>query len=165
MSSQSAARRPTRFVRVSTDLPVSADRAFALAHRLTLFEYVVSPFVRLAVRGEQRALAEREGFSLGSEYSARLWFFIVIPAWTHHLKIVSDGDHELYTNEQSGPARVWNHRLTFLPTGEATCRYTDEVELEDGMLGAPLALFTQAFFRYRQWRWRRLLRNGVPFGE
>ncbi|MGH2907082.1 MAG: hypothetical protein ACRDKI_09995 [Solirubrobacterales bacterium] len=146
-------------MRVSTDLPVAADRAFELAHKLALFEYVVWPVLRLAVSDEQRALAaDPEGFSIGDDFSARLWFFQVIPAWMHHLKIVADGDLELYTNERSGPARLWNHRLTFVPTGESSCRYTDAVEIEGGPLGLGTAVFIHVFFRYRQWRWRQLTR-------
>jgi hypothetical protein len=150
----------TNFVRITTELPISADRAFELAHKLSLFEYVVRPVIRLAVSDEQRALAANpEGFSIGDEISARLWFFVVIPAWTHHLKIVADGDLELYTNESSGPARIWNHRLTFRPTGENSCEYTDEIEIEGGLLGVPTAIFIKVFFRYRQWRWRQLART------
>jgi ligand-binding SRPBCC domain-containing protein len=70
---------------------------------------------------------------------------------------VGDGEIELYTNERSGPVRVWNHRLTFEPT-DGGSRYTDEIEIERGPLGLPTAAFIAIFFRYRQWRWRRLTR-------
>jgi ligand-binding SRPBCC domain-containing protein len=98
------------------------------------------------------------GFEVGDEFSARLWFLIVIPGWRHHLRIVEDGDLELYTNERSGPARIWNHRLTFKPIDDSSCTYTDEVEVEGGVLGRATALFVKIFFRYRHWRWRKLVR-------
>ena len=142
----------TRFVRVSTDLPIPADQAFALAHKLDTFKHVVWPVLRFPVE-------DVDGFVVGDEFSARLWFFQVIPAWTHHLRVMADSDLELYTNERSGPARIWNHRLTFRPTGEHSCEYTDEVEIERGPLGWGTALFIHAFFRYRQWRWRRFTQS------
>lgn len=130
---------------------MAAEDARALARRLELFKYVVWPVLRVPLR-------ETGEFSVGSEFSARLWFFQVIPGWTHHLKIVTDDELELYTNERSGPARIWNHRLTFVPTGKSSCRYTDEIEVEGGLLGVGTAAFIRIFFAYRQWRWRRLAR-------
>jgi ligand-binding SRPBCC domain-containing protein len=153
----------TQFVSVSSELPVSAERAFALAQRLETFEFVVSPVIRLALSAEQRAEAEGDdAFRVGAEYSARLWYFKVIPAWTHELKIIAggpinDGAFEIYTNEKSGPVRVWNHRLTFRPTGDSSCRYTDQIEIPAGVLGLGTKLFVDAFFRYRQRRWLKLL--------
>ena len=70
-----------------------------------------------------------------------------------------DDDLEIYTNESSGPVKVWNHRLTFEPTGAQSCRYTDEVEIADDWMAGPTGLFINGFFRYRQMRWRRMLRR------
>lgn len=138
-------------MRIATELPIPADEAFALAHKLELFKHVVWPLLRFPVD-------DVESFEVGDEFLARLWFLQVIPAWTHNLKVMADGDLELYTNERSGPARIWNHRLTFSPTGDQSCRYTDEIEIEGGVLGIGTALFINVFFRYRQWRWRQLAR-------
>lgn len=153
----------TQFVTFSSELPVSADRAYALAQTLETFEFVVSPVLRLALPDEQRAAAQADdAFRVGAEYSGRLWYFKVIPAWTHRLKIISggpkgDGVFEIYTNESSGPVRVWNHRLTFEPTGDASCRYTDRIEIPAGAVGFGTKLFVSVFFRYRHRRWQKLL--------
>ena len=153
----------TQFVTVSSELPVSAERAFALGQKLETFEFVVSPVIRLALSDEQRAEAlGDDAFKVGAEYGARLWYFKVIPAWKHKLKIVAggpldDGGFEIYTNETSGPVRVWNHRLTFRPTGAETCRYTDQIEIPAGLLGLGTKLFVNSFFRYRHRRWLKLL--------
>ncbi|MGH2958218.1 MAG: hypothetical protein ACRDKE_01320, partial [Solirubrobacterales bacterium] len=93
---------------------------------------------------------------------ARLWYFKAIPTWTHKLKIIDGGElengsFEIYTNEASGPVRVWNHRLTFEPTNSATCRYTDQIEIPAGIEGFGTKLFVMAFFRYRQRRWLKLI--------
>lgn len=68
------------------------------------------------------------------------------------------------STELSLPFRVWNHRLTFTPLGENRCRYTDEVEVEDGRRGAGLRLFVHVFFRYRQRRRRELARVPAASG-
>lgn len=153
----------TQLVTVSSELPISADRAFALAQRLDTFEFVVAPVLRLALPPDQREAAlSDDAFRVGAEYSGRLWYFKVIPAWTHKLKIVAggqlvDGSFEIYTNEKSGPVRVWNHRLTFAPTGANSCLYTDEVEIPAGAEGFGTKQFIKAFFRYRQRRWLKLV--------
>ncbi len=152
----------TQFVTVSSELPVSAERAFELAQKLETFEFVVSPVIRLSLPAEQLIAAKADdALRAGAEYSGRLWYFKIVPAWTHKLKIISggpiDGGFEIYTNEQSGPVRVWNHRLTFKATGDSTCRYTDQIEIPGGIEGLGTRAFVEVFFRYRQRRWRRLL--------
>jgi hypothetical protein len=56
------------------------------------------------------------------------------------------------------PVHTWNHRLTFEPIDEASCRYTDEIETDDGWRGAPTRLFIRLMFRHRHRRWHQLAR-------
>ena len=63
----------------------------------------------------------------------------------------------MQTNESSGPVKVWNHHLVFRPAGKSSCRYTDEIEIPAGASGFGTKIFIECFFRYRQWRWRRML--------
>lgn len=95
---------------------------------------------------------------VGTQGSARFWLFGVIPAWTHHLTIKRLDPTEIYTNEHGGPVRTWNHRLTFEPIDEGSCRYTDEIETDDGLRGLPTRAFARVMFRHRHRRWRRLAR-------
>lgn len=145
----------TRIVRVSTELPLSADRAFKHACRLQMMEYVMRPLIVFAVSDEQRDHAA-EQFPVGEQFEARLRLFGLIPLWKHRLTVVSVGGHELYTKEAGGPVRVWNHRLIFTPLGGDSCRYTDEIEVDGGVIGLFTALFVGIFFRHRQRRWRRV---------
>jgi hypothetical protein len=137
-------------VRISTELPISTETAFALAQKLELFRFVVAPILRVPKLEAPDVLAP------GVEGSARLWWFGVIPTWRHHLRLVSVGDGEIYTNEHGGPVRTWNHRLTFEALGPGRCRYTDEIEIEDGIRGLGTRGFIHLMFRYRHRRWRAL---------
>lgn len=143
-------------IRVSTDLPLAAERACALARRPALFAFVVKPVFRVT------GLPSDRDFELsaapGDELSARLWWFGVVPAWRHHLRIVALEPRELFTNERGGLLRSWNHRLTFEPRGDAACRYTDEVTLDAGPATPLVRLFAHGLFRWRQARWRALAR-------
>lgn len=144
-----------RFVRVTTGLPLPAEFACTKAGELETMEHVLSPLVGFKVSDQQRAEA---GNALlpGANFSARLVFLGILPVWTHHLSIVSVTPTEIYTNERSGPVKTWNHRLIFEPTGPTSCRYTDEIETDGGLIGLFTAGFVQLVFRHRQRRWRKM---------
>lgn len=137
-------------VTLSTELPLRAEVACALARTPELFAFVVAPIISVP------RLRIPDRIEPGVEGSARLWWFGVVPAWRHHLRLVRLEDREIYSNEWGGPVHVWNHRLTFEPIGENRCRYTDEVEVEDGVRGYGVRLFIHLMFRHRHRRWRRL---------
>lgn len=141
-------------VRISTDLPLAAEAACALARKPELFLFVVRPVFRATglPRGDFAAAAP------GLELSARLWWLGVLPAWRHHLRVVAIEPRELRTQERGGVVKRWDHRLTFEPRGERACRYTDEVTLDAGPATPLVRLFAAALFRWRQARWRALAR-------
>jgi hypothetical protein len=115
-------------------LPIPAEIAAALARKPEMMKYLLRPVMR-AYR-----LDVPERIEVGTHGSARLWWFGVVPAWTHHLTIKQLEPTEIYTNEHGGPVKTWNHRLTFEPLDEHHCRYTDEIETEDGLRGADPSL-------------------------
>lgn len=143
-------------VRVSTDLPLAAEAACELAQKPALFAFVVRPVFRVTGLPDERF---QRAAGPGDELSARLWWFGLVPAWRHHLRIVAIEPRELSTNERGGLLRSWNHRLTFTPGDDPQrCRYTDEVTLDAGPLTPLVWLFAQGLFRWRQARWRALAR-------
>jgi ligand-binding SRPBCC domain-containing protein len=139
-------------VALTTELPLSAETAGALARKPELMLHVLSPVIRIY------RLDVPERFEVGAHGSGRLWLCGVIPGWTHHITIKQLDATEIYTNEHGGPVHTWNHRLTFEPIDENRCRYTDEIETEDGLRGAPTRVFVRLMFRHRHRRWRKLAR-------
>ena len=137
-------------VTLSTELPIPAHTAAALARKPRLMQYVLGPALTMP------HLAVPDEVKVGTRGSARLWWFGIIPAWTHHLEIRKLDDLEIYTHEYGGPVRTWNHRLTFTPLGEHRCRYTDEIETDDGFRGLGTRVFIRLMFRHRHRRWRTL---------
>ncbi len=113
--------------------------------------YVLAPYVKFS-----RSLQIPQKIEPGLEAAGRLWWLGVIPAWRHHIKLVRLDPLEIYTNEYGGPVRTWNHRLTFVPTGEHSCSYTDEIEVDDGLLGWGTGLFVRVMFHHRHKRWQTL---------
>ncbi|MDR3659129.1 MAG: hypothetical protein P4L86_01710 [Mycobacterium sp.] len=137
-------------VTLTTELPIPAETAAALARKPEMMAYVLSPVLRVY------RLEIPEHIGVGTQGSARFWLFGVIPAWVHHLAVKQLDPTEIYTHEHGGPVRTWNHRLTFEPMDELHCLYTDEIETDDGLRGAPTRFFIKLMFRHRHRRWRTL---------
>ncbi len=135
---------------ISTELPISAQRAAELARKPALMQYVLAPALQLPT------LSAPDRIEVGTRSSARLWWFGLIPGWTHHLEIKELDDLLIYTHEHGGPVHTWNHRLTFTPLAEHRCRYTDEIETDDGIKGLGTRLFIRLMFAHRHRRWRTL---------
>lgn len=133
-----------------TELPLPAEYAAALARKPELMRFVLAPVVKLP------ALTAPDRIEVGTRASARLWWFGVIPAWTHHIEITELDELMIYTSEHGGPVRTWNHRLTFIPIDEHRCRYTDEIETDPGIKGLGTRLFIRLLFAHRHRRWRAL---------
>jgi hypothetical protein len=102
-----------------------------------------------------------EHFAAGETYRVRLLFFGRIPAWWHEITIVqlNDIEREILTSEQGGSVKEWNHRITVDERGPWRSHYTDEIEIGAGPLTPLVWAYAQLFYRYRQWRWRRLARR------
>lgn len=137
-------------VTLTTELPIPAETACALARKPEMMKYLLRPVLH-AYRLDVPELIE-----VGTQGSARLWWFGVVPAWTHHLSIKQLEPTMIYTNEHGGPVKTWNHRLTFEPLDTQSRRYTDEIETDDGLRGAPTRLFIRLMFARRHRRWRTL---------
>ena len=97
----------------------------------------------------------------GDDVRVRLLFFNVLPAWSHTLRFATIDNYRrtILTRENGGPVKVWNHQIQIEPIDVDRCRYTDEIEVRAGLLTPLVALFAHTIYRYRQWRWRRMVRS------
>lgn len=140
----------TSTVSLSTELPLPAQRAAALARQPELMTYLLRPILHM------RRLDIPDTIEPGATGSARLWWFGLLPTWTHHLTLERLDTTEIHTREHGGPVHTWNHHLTFEPIDEHHCRYTDEIETAPGLRGAPTRLFIKLMFGHRHRRWHTL---------
>ncbi len=140
-------------VTVTTNLPIPAQRACELAQKPALLRHVLWPWLAMRPIG---ALPEQ--IAEGDVIAARLRFLGFVPGWTHTLRVERVAPLEITSRECGGPVSAWNHRLTFEPTSDQSCRYTDRVEVRAGVLTPGVALFARLIYRYRQARWRALAR-------
>jgi ligand-binding SRPBCC domain-containing protein len=143
-------------VKVSTTFNSSADKVWALVRRSDTLLFITRGFLGFS-QSEKFPTQWQEG----STENTRLLFFGHIPAWKHSITFqeINDSNRVLYTQEGGGLVPVWNHLIQVTPVQNGTCVYIDDVDVKAGLLTILVWLFANVFYRYRQLRWRLLLRR------
>jgi hypothetical protein len=144
---------------VQTKLPCAADQAWNRAQTFSLLREVCWPLVTLQPGAGETAIPER--WKSGATVSLRPRLFGMIPIGTRvlHWEKIDAAAREMQTREYDPLIRRWDHRIHVEPTGPNSCRYTDDVEINAGVLTLPVWLFAQLFYRHRQRRWKRVARR------
>ena len=140
-------------VRVSTNLDASTDKAWGAVKRPATLVRVARGMLGFA--GSDSFPEEwREGHAL----ETRLLFFHLVPSWRHHLRVakIDEEKREIVSNESGGFVRRWNHLIRVEPIRNGRSRYTDEIDIDAGLLTPFVWGFASVFYRYRQMRWRKL---------
>jgi len=140
---------------IQTYFDIPADKAWNILKQKDTFLYITRGFLGFA-----GSRAWPEAFSEGQEIRTRLIFFHFLPAWKHVLRVIRMDDRamELYSNEMGGAVRVWNHLIKIEPESDSRCRYTDQIDIRAGWMTLGVWLYAHVFYRYRQSRWKRLIR-------
>nr|WP_297401771.1 hypothetical protein [uncultured Marinobacter sp.] len=143
-------------VKISTTYQAPAGHVWALVKRSGTLLFVCKGLLGFA--GAERFPEE---WSEGETVVTRLLFFGFIPAWQHTLTFqeVSDRKRVLYTKEGGGLVPIWKHFMQVSPGEKQTCTYIDDVEIRAGVFTLLVWLYAHIFYRYRQLRWRALLRR------
>jgi hypothetical protein len=91
----------------------------------------------------------------------RLSLFGFLPAGDHRITLVTiDRAANLIESKESGAlSPVWNHTIRFRPLGDGRLHYTDEIEIQAGLLTGVVWAFAHVFYRHRERRWRTFLRS------
>jgi hypothetical protein len=92
-------------------------------------------------------------------YKVRMSAFHLIPVGWQYVGIELPSEHDSWFVRDNGSgsiAKVWDHLIFIEPDGDQT-RYVDEIRIDAGILSWPVSIYAKLFYRYRQWRWRRLV--------
>jgi hypothetical protein len=73
------------------------------------------------------------------------------------------GVFRLRDNATGDIAKVWDHLIVVEARPDGRTAYRDEVEVKAGVLTLGVWLFAHWFYRHRQARWRRLVRQGFRY--
>lgn len=146
----------TQTIRVETELPTTAEAVWRAMRHPASFLYVTRGMLGVpALVGRTDPLREGE---CGSGWIL-LWH--VIPLWRHTIQVnaIDESSRTIRTAEHGGVVKVWKHDLHVEPAGEQRCRYSDTIEIAAGRFTRVVASLARLFYRYRQRRWRRLVRR------
>ncbi|MFP4163429.1 MAG: hypothetical protein ACLFQB_05890 [Chitinispirillaceae bacterium] len=94
-------------------------------------------------------------------YRFRLFLLGIIPLGHHtiNFEVLDPRKKMIISNEHGLLTRKWKHLILLQSIGKGKIRYTDEVEIKAGILTFPVWFFAQLFYRYRQRRWKKVLKS------
>jgi ligand-binding SRPBCC domain-containing protein len=142
-------------VRVSSELPASAERVWELLLRKDTFLNITRGMMSYSDTDRWPETL----FSPGTTLATRIRLFQWGPATRHEVRIVrvDEAEREIDTEESGPRVRAWNHRMRVEAISANESRYTDRVELRAGLLTPVVWLFALLFYRYRHRRWKSLI--------
>jgi hypothetical protein len=150
-------------VDVETFLSAAPQTIYEHALRPALLLHIAAPLVRF------RSL-EPSGFpplwTDGEQHKVDMRLFGLLPIGrqTIHIDLTQhDPDELLLRDRGSGQlVRTWDHLISLSAQGDGAL-YRDNVRIEAGALTPFIWLFAAIFYRWRQHRWRALVRRGFAY--
>ena len=91
-------------------------------------------------------------WTVGKTHVLKLTFLNALPLGRHRISIASiDRRSNIIKSCESGSlASVWNHTIHFHQVTKCTVCYSDEIEVEAGLITIPVWIFAHFFYCHRQ---------------
>jgi hypothetical protein len=142
--------------KIQTVINVPAEKMWNELQMVSSLRHVAAPLLGFSACND-RPLPER--WAIGEAYHLRISLFGLIPLGRHTIVIdaIRPDARAIVSKEHGRLARVWNHMIRIDPIDERRILYTDEIEIQAGILTVFVWLFAHVFYRHRQRRWKRLL--------
>ena len=144
-------------VYVKSILDCSPELVWDEVQTSALLVEVAWPLVRL-VPTDPPELPRR--WDRGRPVRLRSYLFGFIPLGTRTVAFdrIDAERREIETREHDPLIRRWDHTMRVWPIGGRTL-YSDDIEIEAGILTLPVVLFAHWFYRHRQRRWRTVVQR------
>ncbi len=141
--------------KIQTVIDVPAEKMWNELQKVSSLRHVAAPLLEFAARNDE-PLPEK--WAVGEAYRLRISLFGLIPLGRHTIVIdeIHPGARTIVSKEHGRLTRVWNHLIKIDPIDERRIRYTDEIEIQAGILTVFVWLFAHVFYRHRQKRWKKL---------
>ncbi len=144
--------------RISTTFDCTAEQLWAEISRPASLRFVAAPLLHF----EPLAAGDLDGeWVVGKTYPLRLSLFGFLPAGAHRITLINiDRAANLIESRESGAlSPIWNHTIRFHPLGNGKLHYSDEIEIQAGLLTGVIWIFAHLFYCHRQQRWKQLVRS------
>ncbi|WP_036574609.1 hypothetical protein [Olsenella uli] len=144
----------TRTVEKTSVFPSSRKAVFQKLQQLSTLQQVAYPYATFeSVDGK----GEME-WEAGADYAFRFRLLGFIPFGTHRIHVARFSEEDgIYTNEGNEHVPIWKHEITLRDLGDASCEYTDRVEIGAGWKTGFIYLWAKMFYAHRQRKWKELL--------
>ncbi len=153
---------------VTTILDAPVERIWAEVKTPRLLNHVAAPLITFdlidpatmpAHWGDGRYLVSMR--FLGLIPIGRQWIVTSTPQPEDQTR----GGFRIRDNGIGDIAKVWDHLIVIEARTDGRTAYRDEVEVKAGVLTLGVWLFAHWFYRHRQARWRRLVRQGFRYPD
>jgi ligand-binding SRPBCC domain-containing protein len=133
--------------------PASADEVWELLQRLETLLYITRGMVSMEPVEVPDQVRE------GAVIRLKIKVLNAPPAMDYEMRFVrvDPAAHVMLTNEHGGVIRHWVHRITVEQLSAGRCLYTDQIDIDAGLMTPLVAGFARVFYRIRQRRFRDLL--------
>ncbi len=141
-------------VKISVRLSCAFETAVSAVKKSSLLHFVASPLVSFS----PAAGAFPQTWTPGTHW-AGLKLFGFIPFGKQAIVISFEPVSSKFVMHDRGHSaliRKWHHTITIEPIGAGESQYTDEVEIQAGLLTPVIWGFASVFYRHRQKRWLEL---------
>ncbi|MFO7846240.1 MAG: hypothetical protein ACQETF_11215 [Bacteroidota bacterium] len=144
--------------RISTHLSCSETELWKKIEKPKSLEFVAAPVLKFIPVGTDDF---DDPWEINRDYNLKLYLFGLIPLGSHNIRLLkADKRRNIIESREKGLlTRVWNHTITFHEVGDRKVHYTDKIEIKAGVLTPVIYVFAQLFYRHRQRRWKRLLKE------
>lgn len=142
-------------VKVSSTFNREPTEIWHLLKRSSTLVYVTRGLIGFRSSAEEFPQIWQEG----KTEHMQILLFGLVRAWHHQIRFVSvsEKNMQIMTHEAGGMISKWNHQMSVSPVNCHSCLYTDEIEIEAGLLTPMVWLYAQVYYRYRHIRWRYLV--------
>ena len=137
--------------------PASRNLIFEKLRQLSTLQFIAKPYATF-----EPVSGAASVWTVGSISSYHFRLFGVIPFGTHTIRIIRFDPDGISSREGNEHVPVWNHDIALNPQEDGSTRYTDKVEIRAGWKTIFVWLWANAFYRHRQRKWIRLLREIDP---
>ena len=139
-------------------LPIAPEIAIEKVQLVKLMQFVSLPIIKFMPQGGDKF---PERWNLGRQ-SVSLFAFGFIPLGHQHIDIevesISPSQFKARDNGSGFIAKVWDHQVLISPMKQGSL-YQDIVRVEAGTLTIFVWIFAHIFYRWRQYRWRKLIKG------
>jgi hypothetical protein len=146
--------------KISTVLGTSENEFWEKLIQPKSLQFVSAPILNFQSLQDEELEVEWE---IGKPYELKLYLLNFLPLGHHRITLatIDRETNTIESNESGLLAPVWNHTIRFNQIEENQIHYTDEVEIQAGLLTLFIWAFAHIFYRHRQRRWKKLLEQKI----